>query len=219
MFHALTHIGTGSTLMLGSGLFWTLTYILIIRRGFLDQTYGVPLVALCINISWEFIFSFVYPPGGAQHVVNIIWFSLDAIIFFTLLRYGPREFADLSKAAFYVMVGLALVTTFCTVLFMTNEFDPHGAYSAFIDNVLMSTLFIAMLYARKSLRGQSLSIAVSKMLGTGMASLAVYLYSPLSEDSVLLPFLFVAIFVIDFIYLGMVAWKRFEVSREPSTTI
>ncbi len=216
MFHVLTHIGTGSALMLGSGLFWTLTYILVIWRGFRDQTYGVPLVALCTNISWEFIFSFVYPPGGAQHIVNIIWFSLDAIIFFTLLKYGSREFADLSKGAFYAMVGLALVATFCTVLFMTNEFDPQGAYSAFIDNVLMSTLFIAMLYARKSLRGQSLSIAVSKMLGTGMASLAAYLYSSLFEDSILFPFLFVAIFVFDLIYLGMVAWKRFEVRKAPS---
>jgi len=33
-------------LMLGSGIFWTTTYMLIIRRSFLDHTYGMPLVAL-----------------------------------------------------------------------------------------------------------------------------------------------------------------------------
>ena len=48
-------------LMLGSGIFWTLTYVPIIWRGFLDQTYGMPLAALCANLSWEFIFSFVHP--------------------------------------------------------------------------------------------------------------------------------------------------------------
>src|SRR6266487_273578 len=55
-------------LMLGSGIFWTATYILIIRRSFLDHTYGMPLVALCANISWEGIFSFIYPPFIIQHV-------------------------------------------------------------------------------------------------------------------------------------------------------
>jgi hypothetical protein len=45
-------------LMLGSGTFWALAYVLIIRRGFLDETYGMPFVALCANVSWEFIFSF-----------------------------------------------------------------------------------------------------------------------------------------------------------------
>ena len=36
----------------------------MIRRGFLDNTYAMPLVALC-NVSWEFIFSFLYPHGPA----------------------------------------------------------------------------------------------------------------------------------------------------------
>ena len=38
-------------LMLSSGAFRALTYILMIRCGILDQTYGMPLVALCANIS------------------------------------------------------------------------------------------------------------------------------------------------------------------------
>ncbi|MHC5853839.1 transmembrane-type terpene cyclase [Nostoc sp.] len=45
----------GTYLMLGSGAFWILTYILLIQRGFKDQTYGMALVALCANLSWEFI--------------------------------------------------------------------------------------------------------------------------------------------------------------------
>jgi hypothetical protein len=207
MFHVLTHQVTSYPLMLGPGFFWTLTYILVIRRSFLDQTYGVPLVALCTNISWEFIFSFVHPPGGPagfHYCEYIVWFSLDAIILFTLLKYGPREFVALSKVVFYAMVGLALVAAFCTVLFTTYEFDPKGTYSGFTDDIIMSVLFIALLYSRKSLRGQSLSIAVCRMLGNGTASLATYLYSPLSQNSLLLPFLFVAIFVFDLIYLVMV---------------
>ena len=190
------------TLMLGSGAFWTLTYVLIIRRGFLDRTYGMPLVALCANISWEFIFSFLYPHGPVQRPVNIVWFSLDLVILFQLLSYGPREFVVLSKRAFYTMFGLALATSFCAVLSVTYEFDDwDGAYSAFGQNLLMSVLFLTMLRARGSPRGQSVSIALSKMLGTGMASVAFYLYSPLSAGSILLPFLYVAIVISDLIYV------------------
>jgi tellurite resistance protein TehA-like permease len=32
---------TFDALMLGSGAFWTLTYVLMIRRGFLDKTYSM----------------------------------------------------------------------------------------------------------------------------------------------------------------------------------
>jgi hypothetical protein len=189
-------------LMLGSGAFWTFTYILMIRRGFLDTTYGMPLVALCANISWEFIFSFLYPHGPVQRPVNILWFSVDLVILFQIVRYGPREFDDLSKRAFYAMFGLALVTSFCTVLSVTYEFDDwDGAYSAFGQNLLMSVLFLAMLRARQSPRGQSVFIALSKMVGTGLASVAFYLYSPLSEGSVLLPFLYVTILAFDLLYV------------------
>lgn len=196
-------------LMLGCGASWTLAYALIIRRGFLDQTYGMPLVALCANISWEFIFSLVYPHGPVQRPVNIVWFSLDLVVLCQLLKYGPREFADLSNRTFYAMFGLALTTSFCAVLAVTREFgDWDGAYSAFGSNLLMSVLFVAMLRARGSPRGQSVPIALFKMLGTGLASAAFYLYSPLSEGSVLLPFLYVVTLMFDLVYVVAMVWTQ-----------
>ena len=201
--------------MLGSGAFWTLTYLLIIRRSLLDRTYGMPLAALCANISWEFLFSFIYPPQIIQHVVNLIWFSLDLIIFIQLLRYGPREFADLSKRIFYTLVSLALATSFCAVLLVTVEFHDLGTYAAFGQNLMMSVLFIVMWYRRRSLHGQSIGIAICKLLGTALASLAFSLYSPLSHHSVLLPFLYVAILVYDVIYVGIVSVQQQAVTSEP----
>jgi len=41
-----------------------------------------------------------------------------------------------------------------------------GAYAAFLQNLLMSVLFIGMLVRRGSTEGQSLTIAISKWLGT-----------------------------------------------------
>jgi hypothetical protein len=200
---------TFDAIMVGSGVLWTLAYLLIIRRGFLDRTYGMPLVALCANLSWEFIFSFVYPHDLPQRAVNVVWFSFDLVILLQLLLYGPREFADLPRRAFYAVLALALATSFGAVLAVTLEFDDFdGAYSAFGQNLMMSVLFIAMLRSRGSLRGQSVGIALLKLGGTALASFAFYFHNPDYAGSVLLPFLYVTTLIFDGVYAGAVIVGR-----------
>ena len=41
-------------------LFWGICYLLIMRRGFKDETYGLPLVAICTDLAWVFIFTFIF---------------------------------------------------------------------------------------------------------------------------------------------------------------
>jgi hypothetical protein len=200
-----------SLLMLGSGVLWTLTYLLIIRRSILDHTYGMPLVALCANISWEFLFSFVYYPSDlTQRIIFLTWFYIDVLMLCQLLYYGPREFADLPKQAFYTIMALALPTTFCAMLLFTMQFRGSATYSAFGINLLMSVLFIAMLYHRRSLRGQSIPIAVCKLLGTALISSACYFYvSPsVGYQSSILVFLYISTFVCDTIYVGLLVYMQ-----------
>jgi hypothetical protein len=200
---------TFDVIMVGSGVLWTLAYLLIIGRGFLEGTYGMPLVALCANLSWEFIFSFVYPHDLPQRAVNVVWFSFDLVILLQLLLYGPREFADLPRRAFYAVLALALATSFGVVLAVTYEFDDFdGVYSAFGQNLMMSVLFIAMLRSRGSLRGQSVGIALSKLGGTALAAFAFYFHNPDYAGSVLLPLLYVTTLVFDGIYAGAVIVLR-----------
>jgi hypothetical protein len=190
-------------IMVGCGVLWTLAYLLIIRQGFLDRTYGMPLAALCANLSWEFIFAFVYPHDLPQRIVNVVWFSFDLVILVQLLLYGPREFSDMPRRLFYAACALALVTALGAVLTITLQFDDFdGAYSAFGQNLMMSVLFVTMLYTRRSMRGQSVSIAALKMGGTALASFAFYFFNSDYESSVLLPFLYVAILVFDGVYVG-----------------
>ena len=200
---------TFDAIMVGSGVLWTLAYLLIIRRGFLDRTYGMPLVALCANLSWEFIFSFVYPHDLPQRAVNVVWFSFDLVILLQLLLYGPREFADLPRRAFYAALALALAASFGAVLAVTLEFDDFdGAYSAFGQNLMMSVLFIAMLRSRGSLRGQSVGIALLKLGGTALASFAFYFHNPDYAGSVLLPFIYITTLIFDGVYAGAVIVGR-----------
>jgi hypothetical protein len=50
------------------------------------------------------------------------------------------------------------------------------------------------------------------MIGTGLSSLAFFLYRPIAQDSMLLQFLFISIFVFDVIYtVGLyLKYKKIE---------
>jgi len=189
-------------IMMIGGLFWSMTYILIIRRGFKDKTFGMPMAALCANISWEMIFAFFTPHEPPQLYVNYIWFSLDVIIVMQFLKYGRNEFTNISKWQFFSVFGLGMTIAIPMILAVNYQLeDSVGAYAAFGQNLMMSVLFVTMLINRKGIYGQSLYIALFKMVGTSLSSLAFYLYRPIAQDSILLQFLFVTIFVFDLIYV------------------
>jgi hypothetical protein len=186
-------------LKLGSGLCWTIAYILIIRRGFIDRTYGMPVVALCANISWEFIFSYMYPHESPQLQVNMVWFLFDVFIFYQVLRNGDNLFyRRVSRALFLSAFPFILALSFCAVLFVTYEFnDFQGRYAAFGQNFMMSVLFAAFLVNRGNASGQSLYIALFKMIGTILPSVLFFMRYPASW---LLNYFYVVILLFDGIY-------------------
>ncbi len=188
-------------IMMIGGLFWSATYILIIRRGFKDKTFGIPMAALCANISWEAIFAFVSPHDAPQLYVNYIWFSLDVVIVMQFLKYGKKEFPNIPKWQLYAVFALGVSIAVPMILSINYELEDNvGAYAAFGQNLMMSVLFVTMLINRKGIGGQSFYIALFKMIGTGLSSLAFYLYRPIAQDSFLLHFLFITIFIFDLIY-------------------
>jgi hypothetical protein len=210
-----------TALAVGSGLFWTLTYVLIIRRGLADRTYGMPLVALCANLSWEFIFSVIRPHHGVQHIVDIVWLCLDLVIAYTAVRFGPREFPYLPRWAFYSGLAGTLVLSYLGVDLVCREFDGGaGAYAAFGQNLMMSGLFLAMLAARftagRGLAGQSAWIAAAKLIGTALASLAIWVGGDYAHSG-LLAYLYFAILVVDLAYLAAVILVGRAGARTPAS--
>jgi len=202
--------------MIVGGIFWSLTYIFIIRQGFKDKTFGMPFVALSANISWEAIFSFVQPHLPPQLYINYAWFSLDLVIVFQFFRYCKSEFPKFSAIKSRLMfLASALASSFVIYFTCYKLGDWQGAYAAFGQNLVMSILFVAMLRRRNSLRGQSFFIGLFKMLGTAISSIAFYLYQPISQQSIILPMFYVAIFVCDIIYLVLVYQK----SRDANISI
>ena len=154
-----------------SGLAWTMVYAEAIRLGFRDRTYAIPAAALALNFAWEVVHASHSVATGitAQGVFNIVWGLADVLIVYTFLRFGRAELPSWVTRRLFIGWALLLgVTAMAVQLLFVVEFgwDDAARYAAFLQNLLMSGLFIAMFVARGGSRGQSLVIAVAKWIGT-----------------------------------------------------
>lgn len=154
-----------------SGLAWTVVYAEAIRLGFRDRTYAIPAAALALNFAWEVVHASHSVATGitAQGVFNIVWGLADVLIVYTFLRFGRAELPSwVTRRLFIGWAVLLGVVSFAVQLLFVVEFGWGDAarYAAFLQNLLMSGLFIAMFVARGGSRGQSLVIAVAKWIGT-----------------------------------------------------
>ncbi|MFI2235875.1 transmembrane-type terpene cyclase [Streptomyces chrestomyceticus] len=189
-----------------TGILWVATYVLIIKVSFRDRSYGMPLVALCGNISWEFQYAFVHPYDALQRWACVAWFLFNLVIMATALRFGPSHFPVLpARRAFYPSFAAVLALAYLGIHLLARYLE-HGAgvYTGFAQTFLMSGLFLSMLLSRRSLRGQSLAIAYTKMAGTLCASLAYYAFSAQYRGSLLLAYLCTAILLADVAYVAAV---------------
>src|ERR1044071_2365493 len=177
-----------------SGVCWTIVYIQGIRIGFRDKSYAIPFYALALNFAWELLYTFYgFRINGlnVQNVFSAVWLTFDVGILYTYFKFGRKYFPPLdivaqtsvcdstgahrlksvpqkSKSAFIAWSVLALFTAVLIQYAIRREFGvAKGAgYSAFLQNLLMSILFITMLVRRGGREGQSLMIAINKWIGT-----------------------------------------------------
>lgn len=208
-------------LMLLWGICWSIAYIAMISRGFREKTYSMPAFALFFNISWEFIFAFIMPflhpiDSTMELLINIIWFSFDALIFGTYLLYGRKYFPKgIDKKWFLPWSILGLAVSFLFVLLLSLDLSDYiGMYAAFISNLMMSVLFIDMLVKRGNPEGQSMVIAVSKCIGTMAPTVYFYIFF---ENAFIL-YLGIACAVFDVIYIVML-YHSIKVSKKQEPLI
>jgi hypothetical protein len=156
-----------------SGVAWTIVYIAAIRIGFKQRTYAIPSAALSLNVAWEWIYSIhdLMNAHGFQAYINLLWACADVVILYTFFRYGRAELPALVTRPAFIAWGMAILGASVAIqLLFISEFGlghmRAAQYSAFLQNLLMSGLFIAMFVARRGARGQSLTIGFAKWIGT-----------------------------------------------------
>ncbi|MGW6845081.1 transmembrane-type terpene cyclase [Streptomyces sp. NPDC054958] len=191
-------------LTLVSGVAWTLVYVEAIRVGLRDRTYAMPVAALALNFAWETVYAARDIAVGlsAQGVVNVVWAVADAVIVYTYLRFGRAELPDfVTRPLFATWSVLVFGTGFAVQWLFLAHFGAHDAsrYSAFLQNLLMSGLFIALYVSRQGPLGQSPTIAVAKWLGT----LAPTVLFGVLEDAPFILGLGILCGVFDLAYIGL----------------
>ena len=108
--------------------------------------------------------------SSPQLYINYLWFELDTVIVIQLCKYRKNEFSNLSSLTLGFIFVVSIATAFSIIL-LGGSFlsDVDGVYTPFGQNLLMSVLIVVMFFSGGNLlRGQSIFIAIFKMLGTGL---------------------------------------------------
>ncbi len=136
------------------------------------------------------------------------------MILYQFLRYGKDSFAGTMLTRWvYPIFVVVLAGSYLAVLSISFEFnDLNGKYAAFAQNLMMSILFIAMLLRRNNASGQSIYIAIFKMIGSIIPSILFYSRAPQLPFSL---FLYVTIFLADLLYSVMLYVKTKESGQNP----
>ncbi len=192
-----------------SGLvFWCIAYALMIRRGIKDRSYGMPMVALCLNVAWETYFAFFSNAQLANRVGYGLYLAADLGVLWTCLRYGPEDFAPgLARRTFRVLTLTTLVGGFVLVRQFSLSFDDsYGGISATFTTLLLSVLMVGMILRRDSVRGQSFYIGFFVLVGNISGWVMNLIAHQTVEPNISVPWVHttnVLILLSNLIYLGL----------------
>lgn len=208
-------------LLLIFNAYWFITYALVIRRGYIEKTFAIPMISLCLNLAWDISGAFILPSPLIQEILNIGFVIANTIITIQLFLYWRSDFKDLKATEFWYFWVMAIAFSFCIILIGSVELNDPGIYKVgFIDNFINSALFIVMFYRRDGLLGQSIYIGLSKMIGTAAVSLSWFIFpwpgteGPWQADggTWLMPFLYAGIFIMDITYVYLVYQRGKEMN-------
>lgn len=90
--HVPSYVVPLSTMALGIGvLCWDATYILMTRRCLQTKSYGMPILGLALNISWEIIYGLYVSEALLEKSGFVVWLLLDIGLIYTTVKFAPYD--------------------------------------------------------------------------------------------------------------------------------
>ena len=200
-------------------LCWAIAYILIIRQCFKQLTYGLPLVAIVMNFTWELQYSLVQPPRCDDGTVDVVkaamilaWAALDAVIVWQLFRYGRAQqtIDEIQRYFPFVVVGSLLLAAAGNFAFAQFHPDEAAPLSGLIINFVMSLLFIFLLFARPGLQGVGWGASLFRVAGNSVIFFANIFLLQENRPSMrgFVMFLFAGTAIFDLIFMTLLYTRR-----------
>ena len=157
--------------ILSATVLWIVAYVLIIRQGFKDRTYGIPMLCIALNFTWEFIYAVDFPfPQNAGRNSALGLAALRHCHRLPVLRYGRegQTIPPLKRYCYPICIAMFISAYVGQLAFHYSLHDKYGVQEdAYMINLVMSMLFVSMYFARPRGEGLSVGAAWAKMLGTG----------------------------------------------------
>ena len=93
---------------------WDATYILMTLRSLRTHSYGMPLLALAANLSWELVYVFFVCETPLETFGFLFWLVLDVGLVYTTVRFGEGDWKGgrwgwVGRWVGVVLVGLTAV--------------------------------------------------------------------------------------------------------------
>ena len=183
-FVNLTDYTLPQILFFGAGCFlWIVVYFDTIRTIIQRQFVEIPLVTVCGNIAWEFLWSWIFLTNmGSLFVWGYrIWFFMDCFIVYGIIRYGYKQLSIpyLQKKSVLIII-CSIVFWFVLLYYYIKIYDAPiskmGAYSGYILNLLISGLYIPQFLRLHNTYYFSATSAWAKRLGTILISVFCFLH-------------------------------------------
>jgi hypothetical protein len=195
------------------GVSWLAVYVVALAYGLKKKTCAIPAYAVCLNLGWEIITSFLVPnPVPLWLWVNRGWMLLDFGIAFTLVRYGRSRPLDraLSQHFLAVLAGFFILGFAGQLTYIKSFQDAMGYEVAFLIDLIMAILFIRDFFEAPLYDAGTLAIGVGRLLGDVGVCIQCYFLFPQVDNApsfAFFHFLFAAVLLLDVLYLALV-WRR-----------
>ncbi|KAI9933735.1 hypothetical protein MW887_004807 [Aspergillus wentii] len=155
---------------------WNSCFLQMIYQSFRHRTYNIPFLPLFCNVTWDFIYAFMYPsPTPIIHYTGLLWFVFDSILTYGAMKFASNEWshAPLIQRNIPLIFALGIAGAASGHLAFVAQFGPVVGFRAggLLCQLLHSGGALCQLLCRGSTRGTSSTIWLGRALGSG--SLAV----------------------------------------------
>jgi hypothetical protein len=185
-------------------VFWLGAYALIIRHSFKEKIHGMPVAAMCGNISWEFILGLgLFPacpaywancPERVMGPITLLAALLDAFILYTIIRFGRDQFETPLIRKYFpglvllgVAIAAAIIFSFMSDLYTANfygarvgdtvpEFLQAGLQGGIFTGWGLALMMAVLFIAMLISRGDVRGQSLYIGLFMGLGNLGAYLF-------------------------------------------
>jgi hypothetical protein len=190
-------------------LFWVVAYVILVLEIRKKKFVEMPAYIAGANIGWELVWSFIYHPNtGLLFALSYqAAFFLDCFIFISVLRYGTKQPMNPETKKHFIVFSLInfIFWILFTFTYMDGGYDTLiGANSGYIINVILSMQCVFLLFQTKDTSRFSMLLAWSRMLGTGLISVSMFIFYP---ENHFVQLLGVSCFLLDVSFIT-VLWRR-----------